>query len=114
LYGVSPLNDAKKAADQTLTQFSEKQLGPNRERVLQARAQIIEEKANREFELGKYYEKQSYYGAARMYYTNLINEYPMTDRAKEAKTRLAAIKEKPDEPPDYLKWLRDPTGPKTK
>ena len=31
-------------------------------------AQIIEEKANREFMLAEYYEQHKYYGAARMYY----------------------------------------------
>ena len=80
----SPLNDAKKIADQTLKQFGNK-LGPERERVAQARAQIVEEKANREFTLAEYYEQHKYYGAARMYYKAVIDEYPSTEKAKEAR-----------------------------
>ena len=52
LYDRRPLNDAKKIADQSLNQF-DKELGPERDRVAQARAQIIEEKANREFILAR-------------------------------------------------------------
>ena len=46
--------------------------------MAQARAQIVEEKANREFTLGQYYEQHKYYGAARMYYKSVIDEYPST------------------------------------
>ncbi len=104
LYPSIPLNEAKKIADQTLTQFGDK-LGPERERVLRARAQIIEEKANREFVLAEYYEKHKYYGAARMYYQGAIKEYPGTEKAKEAQARLEKIRNEPDVPPNYFKWL---------
>ena len=104
LYPSIPLNEAKKIADQTITQFGDK-LGPERERVLRARAQINEEKANREFVLAEYYEKHKYYGAARMYYQSAIKEYPGTEKAKEAQTRLEKIRNEPDVPPNYFKWL---------
>ena len=67
LYDQAPLNDANKIADQALKQF-EKELGPEHKRMVQARTQIIEEKASREFMLAEYYEQHKYYGAAKMYY----------------------------------------------
>ena len=82
-----------------------RQAGPERERVAQARAQIIEEKANRDFTLGQYYEQHKYYGAARMYYKSVIDDYPSTEKAKEAQARLEAIRDKPDTPPDHFAWL---------
>ncbi len=104
MYVGAPLNDAEKIANQALAQYGEK-LGPERERVAQARAQIIEEKANREFTLAQYYEQRKSYGAARMYYKSLIDEYPATEKAKEARTRLEKIRNEPDTPPNRFEWL---------
>jgi outer membrane protein assembly factor BamD (BamD/ComL family) len=104
LYPGIPLNEAKKIADRAITQFGEK-LGPERERVLRARAQILEEKANREFVQGEYYENHKYYGAARMYYQSAIKDYPGTEKAKEAQVRMEKIRNEPDVPPNYFKWL---------
>ncbi len=103
-YDGAPLNDATKIADQALAQFGDR-LGDERERVIQARAQIVEEKANREFTVAQYYDNLKKYRAARIYYTSLVNEYPSTQRAKEAKTRLEQIRNEPDLPPNHFKWL---------
>lgn len=111
LYGRAPLDDAGEIADQALKQYGEK-LGPERERVTKARAQIIEEKANRDFIIAQYYEQHAYYGAARMYYKGLIADYPTTEKAKEAKARLEAIKDKPSEPPSKIAWLTGMFGGK--
>jgi TolA-binding protein len=106
LYVQGPLNDAQKLADNTLKQYGNR-LGEERDRVATARAQILEEKANREYTMGEYYENRAYYGAAKMYYKSLIDEYPGTEKAKEAKVRLAAIQNKPDTPSGRLKWFTD-------
>ena len=105
------MNEAKKIADQTVKQFGDK-LGPERERVLRAQAQILEEKANREFVLAEYYENHKYFGAARMYYQSTIKTYPGTEKAKEAQTRMEKIRNEPDEPPNYFKWLTGMFGSK--
>jgi outer membrane protein assembly factor BamD (BamD/ComL family) len=108
-YDGTPLRDGEKIAKQTLTQFGSK-LGENRDRVLRAHAQIVEEQANREFLQAQYYEQHKYYGAARYYYKYIIDKYPTTDKAKEAKDRMEKIQNEPDEPPDHLKWLKDVLG----
>jgi outer membrane protein assembly factor BamD (BamD/ComL family) len=112
-YDPTALNEAGEIADQTLSQYGA-QLGQEQTRVAKARKQIIEEKANRDYAMGEYYEKQKYYGSARIYYTELIENYPSTDRAKEARARLDAIKGLPDVPPNHFKWLTDliPSGKK--
>jgi outer membrane protein assembly factor BamD (BamD/ComL family) len=103
-YDPTALKEAGEIADQTLAQFGA-QLGAEQARVAKARKQIIEEKANRDYAMAQYYEKQKYYGAARIYYRDLIEQYPSTERAKDAKARLDAIKGEPDVPPNYFKWL---------
>jgi outer membrane protein assembly factor BamD (BamD/ComL family) len=104
MYVQAPLNDAQKLADRTLSQYGDK-LGEDRDRVAQARAQIIEEKANRDFQLAQFYDKKENYGAAKMYYKSVIDEFPTTERAKEAKARMEVIRDKPDSPPDRFGWL---------
>ena len=104
LYDRTPLKDAGKIAEKTLKQFGDT-LGDERERVAQANAQILEEKANREFMRAKYYEGREYFGAARLYYQSVVDEYPSTQKAKEAKARLGEIRNKPDEPPNRFEWL---------
>ena len=94
----------KKLADRTLRQFGDK-LGPEREHVAEARAQIIEEKANRDYVLGQYYEQHSDFGAARMYYQSVVKDYPGTEKAKQSQVRLEAIRNEPDKPRDRFAWL---------
>ena len=103
-YDPTALNEAGEIADQTLAQFGA-QLGKEQDRVAKARKQILEEKANRDYAMAEYYEKHKYYGSARLYYQDLIEKYPSTQRAKEARTRLDAIKGEPDVPPNYFKFL---------
>jgi TolA-binding protein len=111
LYPGIPLKEAKKIADQTVKQFGDK-LGGERERVLRAQSQILEEEANREFVQAEYYEKHKYFGAARMYYQSAIKHYPGTEKAKESQARLEAIRNEPDVPPNYFKWLTGMFGSK--
>ena len=112
LYDEKPLKDAQRFADQTLKQFGNK-LGDEQERVLLARAQILEERANRDFSRGRYYEGRKAFGAARIYYKSVVEEFPTTQKAKEAQARLEAIRNEPDEPPSQLKWLTGIFEPKT-
>jgi TolA-binding protein len=103
-YDETPLKDGEKIADAALNQFNDK-LGEERKRVAEARAQIVEERANREFIHAQYYEQRQCYGAARTYYRNVIKEFPGTQVAKQAEERLAAIADLPAEPPQRFAWL---------
>ncbi len=113
-YDPTALNEAGEITDQLLTQYNS-QLGKEQEHVTRARRQILEEKANRDFAMGQYYENHKYYGSARMYYQDLIQKYPSTEKAKDARERLDAIKGLPDVPVNYFKWLTDvfPSGKKS-
>ena len=103
-YDETPLKDSAKLAKTTLGQFGDK-LGSERERVAKAQAQIEEEKANRDFIRAQYYEGRRCYGAARLYYNSVIDEFPATESARKAKVALEKIRNEPDEPPAFFESL---------
>jgi outer membrane protein assembly factor BamD (BamD/ComL family) len=105
-YDQTSLEEAYQIADTALKQYGPK-LGPEQARVAKARVLILEEKANRIYVLGQYYEKNKYIGSAKICYQNLIDQYPSTSKAKDARVRLDAVKDLPDNPPNYFKWLSD-------
>ncbi|MEE8452889.1 MAG: outer membrane protein assembly factor BamD [Thermoguttaceae bacterium] len=105
-YDDAPLNEADEIADQALTQFRG-QLGDEAPRMAEARNRIVAQKAERRWEMAQYYETKAYFGAARMYYNTILNEYPRTPHAQKARERLAQIRGEPDVPPNRYKWLTD-------
>ncbi len=61
--------------------------------------------ANREFTMAKYYDNRKEYGAARIYYQTVIDEYADTSLAAKSKQRITAIAGLPDTPDQSLEWL---------
>lgn len=104
MYDGKPLDEADEIARQALTQFRT-QLGPEREHVVELRDQLRQQKMERQWAMAQFYETKRAYGAARIYYQNMINEHPQTQVADMARQRLEAIKDFPAEPPDHFKWL---------
>ncbi|KKK73799.1 hypothetical protein LCGC14_2890200, partial [marine sediment metagenome] len=105
-YDVTPLHEADEIADQALTQFRD-QLGDETVRMAETRNRIVDQLAERDWDMAQYYEKKEYYGAARMYYNTILKQYPRTKRAQEARARLQRIQGEPAVPPNRYKWLTD-------
>ncbi|MGA2065985.1 MAG: tetratricopeptide repeat protein [Thermoguttaceae bacterium] len=103
-YDIAPLRRAEEIAKQTLVQFRGR-LGPEERYVVETRARIIEQKAEREWVMARYYDQKSCYGAARQYYNSLLEHYPGTSFAGRARKRLEEIRTLPDEPPKRFVWL---------
>jgi outer membrane protein assembly factor BamD (BamD/ComL family) len=108
-YSIVPLNDAQELADQTLKQFPG-QLGDEERRVRETRAGIFEQRAEREWVMAQYYDHKAEYRAAREYYKVLLDKYSHTTFGEKAAARVQEIRNEPDEPPDYFKWLKAPFG----
>lgn len=104
-YNEEPLKKQKVIAEQAIKQFAG-QLGPEEARVREAEARIAEERAEREWMMAQFYDSKKEYGAARYYYNYLVNNYSRTNFAEKSRARLQEIKDLPDSPPDYFKWLR--------
>lgn len=105
-YEATPLNDAERMIEQTLTQFPPEVLGDERERLMATRMLIRVERAQREFQAGEYYYKIKYFRAARYYYAETIREFADTPFAKMAEQRLEETKNYPPVPFDYFAWLK--------
>ena len=103
-YDGSPLDAADEIVDQTLVQF-QTELGDERERLVQAKNKIVEERAERKLATAEHYDRKKCYGAVRYYCQQIIDEYPRTIAAAKARKRLAEIEGLPDEPPDRFGWL---------
>ena len=103
-YDDTPLKDSSKLAKSTLSQFGNK-LGDERQRVARSQAQIDEEKANRDIIRAEYYASRRCYGAARLYYNSVVDEFPATESARKAKAELEKIRNEPDEPPAFFQSL---------
>jgi hypothetical protein len=111
LYDGGPLKDAGEVADQTLTRYGPT-LGAKRDLVVQAKNQVVEQRAERDFAAGQFYERKQEYGSARYYYQSLIDAYPQTQHAQAARQRLAEIKDRPARPADNFDWLDKIVNPK--
>jgi hypothetical protein len=105
-YDVSPLEEADKIAEQLQKQF-DRELGDERDRISQARAEIEAQYALREFQMGEFYYNTHYYRSAKGHYENVIADWPNTRLAQEAQNRIAASKDKRPEPVQYFAWVSE-------
>ena len=103
-YDGGPLDAADEVVDQTLVQFHT-ELGNERERLVEAKNKIVEERAERDLAIAEYYDRKKFYGSVRYYCQQVIDEYPHTKAAAKARKRLAQIEGLPDEPPNRFRWL---------
>ncbi|MEX0585838.1 MAG: outer membrane protein assembly factor BamD [Pirellulales bacterium] len=109
-YEGAPLDEAEELIEQMFLQFPDKLRDEKeREALLTARKEVRAQKALRDFSLAEYYARGSHYRAARQYYTEVIQEYPNSSFAEQARTRLAEYKDKPEvssHPLEFMtRWL---------
>jgi outer membrane protein assembly factor BamD (BamD/ComL family) len=104
MYDGTPLVKAGELADQLLTQFPD-QISEHRNLVVQNKNRIVEQMAQRDWEVAQYFENRKLYGAARFYYQAIFDDFPHTVVAGQARARLEQIRDLPAEPPDRFKWV---------
>jgi outer membrane protein assembly factor BamD (BamD/ComL family) len=106
MYDGTPLKEAGDVTQETLTQFPDK-LGKDKQRLIDTKNKIVNQRAEQNWAVAQYYDDKAYYGSARLYYQEVIKNYPQTEIAAKARARLEEIKNLPDEPPNYFKPLSD-------
>jgi len=105
-YEGAALDEADELITQLLAQFPG-ELGDEKDRILQARAEVRAQKALREYQIAEFYHKGKHYGASRIHYNNVAKNYPDTKLAQEARTKIQAVVAEPDHPKGKLDWLVD-------
>jgi outer membrane protein assembly factor BamD (BamD/ComL family) len=101
------LDKAQEIAEATLKIFPN-ELGDEEKHVRDTLAHIVEQKAEREWVMAQYFDNKKDYGAARYYYKFLIENYPRTQLADQARSRMDTLRDMnayPDTPTNHFKWL---------
>jgi TolA-binding protein len=104
LYDATALKEAGEVADSALLRFGT-QLGDEKARVIDAKNKVVEQRAERDWMVGQFYERKKQFGAARIYYNSVVQDYPQTQVAAAARQRLEEIKEFPAEPVNHFEWF---------
>ena len=106
-YDGTPLEEAEKLIVQLRRNFAGQLSADERERLKTTSADLNRMVATRDMRMAQYYDGTKYYGAARGYYAEVINKYPDSELAQQARDRLAELGGEPDEPPKRLAWFVD-------
>lgn len=105
-YSQLVLEEADKLIQQTRTRFPDRVREPEtRELMARATAEVDFRKAERLIVRAEYREKRREYGAARLYYEQLLVNHGKTPYADQARQRLDAIQGHPAVPQRPLEWL---------
>ena len=70
-------------------------------------AQLHQEIASRDMRMAQYYDGTKNYGSAKTYYAEVIEKYPDSELAKQARERVTQIAGEPDFPEKRLAWFVD-------
>ncbi len=105
-YSQLVLEEADKLIRQTRTRFPDRVREPEiRELLAKAAAEVEYRQAERLYTRAQYREKRREYGAARLYYKQLLDNHGTTPFAENASERMVAIADRaalPDRPLDFL------------
>lgn len=105
-YSGLVLEEADKLVERTRRIFSKETADPaNRDYLAKAAAEIEFRQAEKLWERARYREKQAQYGGANVYLQLLLEKYPETPFAQQAREHLAANSDKPEQPPQRLAFL---------
>lgn len=105
-YSQLVLEEADKLIRQTRVRFPDKMREPEvRDLVAKAAAEVDFRKAERLYVRAQYREKRREYGAAKVYYQQLLANHDKTPFADNSRERLASIADYPDVPSRPLEFL---------
>ncbi len=104
-YDGTPLDEAKKLENRLRVAFSGRLSEEEKQRLAETRAQLLAMVEERDLRMVEYYEGTEHFGAAAIYLSKIINEYPDSPNAERARARLAEIQDKQAEPSTRLAWF---------
>ncbi len=105
-YSGIMLDEADKLLKQTRRRFPDRLSDASlSEELARISAEIDYKKAEKLVHRARYRERRKEYGAARVYYQEVLEKHTGTPFAEQARERLAAFADQPDVPPKRLAWL---------
>lgn len=107
-YSQIMLDEAEKLLRQTRRRFPDRMNDPKlSDELIRIAAEIDFKKAEKLDYRARYRERRKEFGAARVYYQEVLEKHPSTPFAAQARERLAAFADRPDMPPKRFAWLSD-------
>lgn len=106
-YDGTALKEAQELLKQIRTQFAGRLTDEEKERLRGAQAEVARASEERELRRAQYYDKTAHYGAARYYYSQIVQKYGSSPVANQARERLAQIGGEPARPEEPMAWLVD-------
>ncbi len=103
-YDSGSLDDAESII-KSMVQLYPQESEPQREYLEKAYKEVRLKKANREYSLAQFYDRRKEFGAAKIYYQEVVQSYSDTNLALESESRLAAIGGLPSVPDQPMEWL---------
>ncbi len=104
-YDGTPLEEAKKLENRLRVAFSGRLSEEEKTRLGDTRAQLAAMVEERDLRMVEYYEGTEHYGAAAIYLSKIINDYPDSPNAEKARLRLAELQDKQAEPSTRMAWF---------
>lgn len=105
-YDGTDLNKAEKVLRSLLSQFPE-EVGEDQEQLAEQGGRVRYLLAERDWEMGQYYEGRGENRAAKHYYTQVARKFDDTAFAADAEDRVVALGGLPPVPEQKAKWLAD-------
>jgi outer membrane protein assembly factor BamD (BamD/ComL family) len=106
-YDGTPLEESETLIVQLRRNFAGQLSADERERLKTTSGELNRMVAMRDMRMAQYYDGTKRYGAAKGYYADVVQQYPDSELAAQARERLAEITGEPDEPPKRLAWFVD-------
>ncbi len=106
-YDGTPLEEAKVLVKNLKTQFASKLPPEEKKRLADKEAWVNREVASRDYRMAGYYDRKKDYGAAKHYYTAVVEKFPDTELGAKSKERIAELKGEPDNPTKPLGFIVD-------
>ena len=103
-YSGVVIDEAEKLVDRLRRQFPSEERD-YRQEINRMHAEVRFRLAEREWTVAKFYDRRNEIGAARLYYTAVLHDYPDTPFAERAIGRLKEVEDMPAKPPQRLTWL---------
>lgn len=104
-YDGSPLEEAQLLVKQLRTNFAGELSAEERERLQTVSAQLHQEVASRDMKMARFYDGTKNYASAKTYYAEVIDKYPDSQMAQQAKDRMTELAGLPDFPAKRLAWF---------
>jgi len=103
-YDMRHIVEAGKIAEQVNQLYGSRMTPDQRNEIVETENRLNEQKAEKVWVTGKFYDDRKDYGAARLQYLELMDKYPATKYAEMARSRYDIIRDYPDELPSD--WQR--------